>query len=83
MLLCALRYCMGRQSYAVSVCCDFLRDHWKDIDDGTKRTMIRDLEHDLKECEADNRYLGADFDHRAWRTLLDFMQKNAPPPIKF
>lgn len=81
MLLCALRYCMGRQSYAVSVCCDFLRNHWQEIDAKTRATMRRGVAEELARYERMGATMGADFDDRDWRNLLAFMDASpATPP---
>lgn len=80
MLLCSLRYCMGRQSYAVSVCCDFLREHWQEIDAKTRATMRRDLDEELRRYAELGQPMGADFDETAWRRLLTFMDSHRTTP---
>jgi hypothetical protein len=78
MLLCAMRYCMGRRSYAVRSCCDYLRAHWREIDPRTRATMRRDLDDELRRYRELGATMGDDFDERAWASLLAFMDGATP-----
>ena len=42
--VCALRYCMGRQTYMPTLVQDFCRRHIARFDDNTIRTMIDDID---------------------------------------
>lgn len=33
----SLRYCRGRMTYVVSDCADFIRQHWQDFSQNTKK----------------------------------------------
>ena len=79
MLLCAMRYCMGRQSYSVAVCTDYLKGHWQEIDPKTRATMRRDLADELEAASRGGAFLGANFYDREWRSLLTFMDETPTP----
>ena len=40
----AFRYCLGRQSYAVAECVEYLLDNWESIEYGTRLIMISEIE---------------------------------------
>ena len=53
----SVRYCLGRRSYAVSECTDWLIANWQEIPEGTRVTIKRDVEMLFemeKHCPADN-----------------------------
>lgn len=43
MVLCAVRYCLGRYSYAPGVAMDWCRDHWHRLSDNDKHIILRDV----------------------------------------
>lgn len=47
-VICALRYAIGRKTYVTSEVCEFIMKHSNLIDDRVKTIMLRDLE-DLNE----------------------------------
>ena len=55
-VICALRYAIGRRTYITYATCDFIMKNPKLIDDRVKNVMLRDLEnigdyYDKKECD--------------------------------
>jgi hypothetical protein len=50
MVMAAHRYCLGRQTYIVSSCIDWLRLWWPKFERNTRRVIVRDtidaLQHD-------------------------------------
>lgn len=82
MLAMGMRYCIGRQSYAVGVCQDWVRDHWFELDANWRGRAIRDLEYEINSSESCNRKLGSDGDHASWVGLLDWMRSHLDDPIK-
>ena len=46
--VCALRYCMGRQTYMPSLVRSAIRPHLQSLDNSTIATMIRDCEEQRK-----------------------------------
>lgn len=48
MVLAAVRYCLGRKSYIVSDCVDWLIEQWPNISDSMKKIIQRDVEEEFK-----------------------------------
>ena len=65
----AHRYCLGRRSYIVSACIEWIKDTWADFSEGTRDVMIRETGHALEHGEAGD---GCDF--RMWRAALNWME---------
>lgn len=65
MVLWAFRYCLGRRSYAVGDCADYLIAYWKYID-GVTQKLIR---HEIEEA-LENGNFGMDVDGRTWKNVL-------------
>lgn len=40
LVLCAFRYCLGRRTYIVSTCVDFLLANWDQLDNNTKTLIL-------------------------------------------
>ena len=75
MVIAAHRYCLGRSTYIVGDCVDWLISIWNDLDDNTKAIIERDTEEafrrddeDRDECR-DIMALGHDCDRREWEKL--------------
>lgn len=43
LLLCTVRYCLGRQSYAVGWINDLLKRHWDEIPRNDRKTILEDI----------------------------------------
>jgi hypothetical protein len=80
MALAAVRYCLGRQSYIVGDCCEWLPTVWQALQPGMRKTIARDIEEAItKDDEARERGdkylpLGMDFDRREWLALRALWQ---------
>jgi hypothetical protein len=44
-----MRYCLTRQSYAVSECTDFLKARWEEIDPKTQTIILRDIKEAISD----------------------------------
>ncbi len=70
-VLCALRYAIGRKTYVTLEVCEFIMKHPNLIDYRVKRVMLRDLE------DLDRYYKKDDIDYlpfdtlRKWLNLID------------
>lgn len=70
-VLCALRYAIGRKTYVTSEVCEFIMKHPNLIDYRVKRVMLRDLE------DLDRYYKKDDIDYlpfdklKNWLNLID------------
>lgn len=72
MAVCAFRYCVGRQSYAVGACIDWLKANWERIRPSERAVIVRDLEEEFAR-EPRLRYLGDPrIDEPRWREFLEW-----------
>lgn len=75
MPIAAVRYCLGRSSYIVGDCVDWLLKVWPDLTDSTRNIIKRDIEEafaaDDKDRETGGSYkrLGWDCDRRDWERV--------------
>ena len=73
MVLAGFRYCLLRQSYAGSLCREWLKAHWSQINAGTQNAIVRDLTMALVDGEAGSPNIDApkwrEFGSWAWATL--------------
>lgn len=67
MVTAAHRYCLGRQSYIVSSCIEWLREWWPSFTPNTKNVILRDTIESLQDGTA-----GADMDIRGWTQFADW-----------
>lgn len=74
-LLYAMRYCLGRSSYAVGEMCDLIRLKWFALSPDTQSLLIVDLRSEVKS----DRPLGMKMDRRQWESLLEFMESSFKP----
>jgi len=71
MITAAVRYCIGRRSYIVSDCVDWILANWTDWPDNVKQVVQRDIE---EEFERDARMpelkvLGDGCDRSCWERV--------------
>jgi len=52
MAMAAFRYCLGRRSYIVGACLEWLHDTWKQFEPTTKSVMVRDTIEALMDNDA-------------------------------
>lgn len=68
----AVRYCLGRQSYIVSDCVDWLHEQWPALSESCRKVIARDIDEaivrdDEARIDRDERLpLGMDMDRAEW-----------------
>lgn len=80
-ILSAVRYAMGRQTYIVSVTCDWVRHHWNIIDDRTRELIKRDINEAIAEHNRKGQNdgapwtgrLGMEMDYKDWVKLSEWI----------
>ena len=83
MALAAVRYCLGRSSYIVGDCVDWLITQWPNLSDSIKRVIARDVDEAFErddEARADGREhkpLGWDCDRAYWTKARALWVPNA------
>ncbi|QLB40844.1 hypothetical protein [Mannheimia pernigra] len=90
LLIESVRYCLGRSTYAVSECGDIIRLHWKNIGEGAKEVIRRDIRNKIdrhndsatdnfnnyhERLNRDNSYLGHECDAFTWIELLNWIDE--------
>lgn len=81
MALAAVRYCLGRQSYIVGDCVDWLLACWPKFSGPCKCSIFRDVFEAFKKddefLERGDSYrpLGMDVDRAQWERFRDFLRK--------
>ena len=71
LLVCAVRYAIGRSTYIVGDACGWVRTYWAIIDQ-QERDCIR---RDVAEALSDGRKLGWQCDHDEWAALAAWMDE--------
>lgn len=66
MMFAAFRYCLGRRTYIVSTCVEWIRQHWDQIEP-TSQMQIGDEIRDA----INNGYAGMGMDVADWELLLE------------
>lgn len=61
MALAAVRYCLGRASYIVGDCVDWLYEQWPALDENVRTVIARDVDQALREGR-----VGMDMDREQW-----------------
>ena len=68
----AVRYCLGRRTYIVSCCVEWLFVQWENFDEHTKALIKRDIEEEIERDDearangCDYKPLGDDMDRAEW-----------------
>lgn len=68
LLIGAVRYALGRRTYVVSTTCRIARAALRELDDGSRGVIARDIREALARGRC-----GDEIDDRDWRNLLDWM----------
>lgn len=81
MVTAAFRYCLGRQTYIVSECVDWLVANWnkfpKNVRDAIKRDLEEEFERDDVARQEGNSFfkpLGGDCDRKEWERVRELWQ---------
>jgi hypothetical protein len=81
MVTAAFRYCLGRKTYIVGYCCDWLIEQWDNFGDQTRALIRNELEdafwQDKKDREDNKDYyeLGHDCDREDWERVRALWKK--------
>ena len=75
MVVASVRYCLGRMTYIVSDCCDWLIEIWPTLTESTRNIVKRDIEDEFKrdddarERGDEIKPLGWDCDRGQWERV--------------
>ena len=65
MTMAAHRYCLGRRTYIVGCCVDWLKDNWRHFSENTRQIIFKDTVEALMDDHA-----GAPMDIKNWENFL-------------
>ena len=70
LIICTVRYCLGRQTYAIREINTLLKRHWDDIPRNDRKVILKDIQehrHDKGFCS---------IDEKLWDEILDLGLKD-------
>ena len=70
MALAGVRYCIGRHSYAPSLCCDWLRRRWPTFKETDRAQIIREIKTHVFDEDHRKREPVFAIDVETWRAFL-------------
>ena len=70
-LICAVRYALGRMSYIVGVIAEYVAVKQPGLSKECINIIIRDIEEELKRYHDAGQFLGMECDERTWLRLLE------------
>ena len=70
-LICAVRYALGRMSYIVGVVAEYVAVKQPELSKECINIIIRDIEEELKRYHDVGQTLGMECDERTWLRLLE------------
>lgn len=82
MAIAAFRYCLGRQTYIVSYCADWLIEQWPNFSDRARSIIRRELDEafsqddEQRAGESDYKRLGHDCDRKEWERVRQAIEGN-------
>lgn len=80
LIICTVRYSLGRTSYQVGETCQFIIENWSNLSEYCKMIIERDIEKAFKEserCLHNNKHpLGHDCDVRDWKAVRNLWKKD-------
>lgn len=81
MVIAAVRYCLGRSTYIVGDCADWMLRNWSAWPENVRSVLERDIEAEFRrddEARArgdDHKPLGMDMDRREWERVRSMWKK--------
>lgn len=75
MLISAVRYALGRQSYIVGVTCKFVANIRKKLSENCIKMLIRDISEEIAMCHRMNITCGMECDEQSWLWLLEQLKE--------
>ena len=78
----AVRYCLGRMSYIVGDCAEWLIEQWPNISSNARAVIQRDVEECFEQDDRDRekgsqwKSLGHDCDRREWERVRQLWGKS-------
>lgn len=74
-LICAVKYALGRQSYIVGVVADYVNSIKEQISDLCRAVIIRDIQEEVEFYHKIGTLCGTECYERTWQNLLDALKE--------
>ena len=74
-LICAVRYALGRQSYIVGVVADYVAFKRKTLSKECKDIIIRDIKEEIEFYHRQGKTCGMECDERTWKNLSKLLEE--------
>lgn len=74
-LICAVRYALGRMSYIVHDVCQYVAFTRKKLSQNCINIIIRDIDEELERYHNAGQFLGMECDERQWIKLRDLLKE--------
>ena len=75
MVVCTVRYALGRRSYVVGDVAGIVRWSWSDLRPGIRSVVLRDVSEAVERAEAGGSTVGMQMDHDVWVLLRSWMRE--------
>ena len=76
MVVCTVRYSLGRRSYIVGDAAGIVRWSWDDLRPGIRSVVLRDVSEAIERAESGGTTVGMQMDHDVWVLLGSWMREN-------
>lgn len=76
-IICAVRYAIGRMSYMVSVVCGYVESKCNELSTNCINIIIRDIEEGIEMYHRIGKTCGMECDEKEWLRLLEILNKRA------
>lgn len=76
-IICAVRYALGRMSYIVSDVCEYVRFKKDELSDECKKIIARDIKDEYQFYHRQGKTLGMEYDEQNWMRLLEMLKEGA------
>ena len=73
-LICAVRYALGRMSYIITVVCNYVYFKRKTLSRECINIIIGDIEEEMERYHGSGALLGMECDERTWSRLLEALR---------
>ena len=74
-LICAVRYALGRMSYIVGIVCDYVKSKRNELSENCKNIIIKDIEESVEYHHRIGYTVGMECDERDWMDLLEILKQ--------
>lgn len=74
MVLVAIRYCIGRRSYAPGLATEWVKRYWNLIPLSSKHLLLRDVSEEVSREKNTKGWLGDDCDRATWVNFEEWLR---------